>query len=151
MERTLSIVKPDAVDHSFIGKIINHFESEHLKIAGLRMLKMSRQEAAAFYKEHEGKKFFNELMEFMTSSPVVVMVLEGENAVSRVRELMGATDPNKAAPNTIRRLYATSFTMNAVHGSDSQNSAKREINFFFKPEQIFDRQAEPHMADQSAA
>ncbi len=130
-EQTLSIIKPDAVANHHIGEIIARFEKNGLKIDGIKMVKLDQGRAEAFYAEHKGKPFFNDLVNFMTSGPIVVLVLEGDQAVAKNRELMGATDPNKAAPGTLRKDFATSMTKNAVHGSDSLASAQREITFFF--------------------
>jgi nucleoside-diphosphate kinase len=131
IEQTLSIIKPNAVAARRIGAILGRFEDEGLAIAALRMLRLTRLEAEAFYAEHRGKPFFDGLVAFMTSGPICVQVLEGDDAVERNRAIMGATDPSKAAPGTLRALYARSMTENAVHGSDSAASAKREISFFF--------------------
>jgi nucleoside-diphosphate kinase len=131
MERTLSIIKPDAVRANKIGAIIQRFESEGLRIAACRKMTLSRAVAEGFYAEHKGRGFFGELVDFMSSGPVVVMVLEGENAIAKNREIMGATDPAQAAPNTLRKLFAASKGENAVHGSDSPASAAREIAYFF--------------------
>lgn len=136
MERTLSIIKPDAVRGKHIGDIIQRFEREGLRIAAMRLTWLSRREAEGFYAEHAGKKFFDELVAFMTSGPVVVMVLEGENAIARNREIMGATNPANAAEGTLRKLYAASIGENAVHGSDSPASAAREVAYFFSTTQI---------------
>lgn len=135
-EQTLSIIKPDAVKGNRIGKIVDRFETNGLKVGALKMVKLSPEKAAAFYKEHEGKPFFAELTQFMTSGPIVVMVLSGPDAIAKNRELMGATDFKKAAEGTLRKDFATSITENAVHGSDSKASAQREIDFFFTPEEI---------------
>jgi nucleoside-diphosphate kinase len=131
MERTLSIIKPDAVRGQHIGAIIHRFESEGLRIAAARKVLLSRAVAEGFYAEHSHRGFFGELVDFMTSGPVVVMVLEGENAVAKNREIMGATNPANAAEGTLRKLYAASVGENAVHGSDSPASAAREIAYFF--------------------
>ncbi len=136
MERTLSIIKPDAVAKSVIGKIIDRFESNGLRIAAMKKLQLSEQDAGEFYAVHKERPFFGELVEFMTSGPVVVMVLEGENAVAKNRELMGATDPKEAAPGTIRADFAQSIDANAVHGSDSLENAEKEIAFFFAQREI---------------
>ncbi len=136
MERTLSIIKPDAVAKSVIGKIIDRFESNGLRIAAMKKLQLSEQDAGEFYAVHKERPFFGELVEFMTSGPVVVMVLEGENAVAKNRELMGATNPKEAAPGTIRADFAESIDANAVHGSDSLENAKTEIAFFFAQREI---------------
>ena len=136
MERTLSIIKPDAVAKSVIGKIIDRFESNGLRIAAMKKLQLSEQDAGEFYAVHKERPFLGELVEFMTSGPVVVMVLEGENAVAKNRELMGATDPKEAAPGTIRADFAQSIDANAVHGSDSLENAEKEIAFFFAQREI---------------
>lgn len=131
-ERTLSIIKPDAVKGHHIGAIVARFEKEGLQIAGLRKCQLSRAEAEGFYAEHSARGFFGELVEFMTSGPVVVMVLEGDDAIARNRAIMGETNPAKAAEGTLRKLYAASIGENAVHGSDSPTSAAREIAYFFR-------------------
>ncbi|MBS1983378.1 MAG: nucleoside-diphosphate kinase [Bdellovibrionales bacterium] len=131
LERTFSIIKPDAVKKNKIGPIVERFEKNGFKIAAMKMLKMDKAKAEGFYAEHKERGFFGELISFMTSGPVVLMVLEGENAIARNREIMGVTDPAKAAPGTIRKDFASSIGENAVHGSDSPESAKREIAYFF--------------------
>jgi nucleoside-diphosphate kinase len=131
MEQTLSIIKPDAVAKNVIGKIVDRFESNGLRIAAIRKIQLSASDAGEFYAVHAQRPFFGDLVEFMTSGPVVVMVLEGDNAVSKNRELMGATNPKEAAPGTIRADFAESIDANAVHGSDSADNAKIEIGFFF--------------------
>lgn len=136
MEQTLSIIKPDAVKKGVIGKIIDRFESNGLRIAAAKKLKLSTCDAKQFYIVHKDRPFYGELVEFMTSGPVVVMVLEGENAVAKNRELMGATDPKKAEKGTIRADFADSIDANAVHGSDSLENAKIEIAFFFSNREI---------------
>ncbi|MEO1923641.1 MAG: nucleoside-diphosphate kinase [Nautiliaceae bacterium] len=136
MERTLSIIKPDAVAKNVIGKIIDRFESNGLRIAAMKKIKLTKEDAAKFYEVHKERPFFNDLCEYMSSGPVVVMVLEGENAVAKNRELMGATDPKEAAPGTIRADFAESIEANAVHGSDSIENAKKEIAFFFAQREI---------------
>lgn len=136
MERTLSIIKPDAVKKNAIGKIIDRFESNGLRIAAMRKLQLSTQNAQDFYAIHKKRPFFRDLVDFMTSGPVVVLVLEGENAVRKNRELMGDTDPKKATKGTIRADFAESIDANAVHGSDSLENAKNEIAFFFSQTQI---------------
>jgi len=136
MERTLSIIKPDAVAKNVIGKIIDRFESNGLRIAAMKKIKLTKEDAAKFYEVHKERPFFNDLCEYMSSGPVVVMVLEGENAVAKNRELMGATDPKEAAPGTIRADFAESIEANAVHGSDSLENAKKEISFFFSDREI---------------
>ncbi len=131
IERTFSIIKPDAVAKNVIGKIVSRFESNGLKIVEMQLKQLSREEAEGFYAEHKERPFFADLVEFMTSGPVVVQVLEGENAIALNRELMGATNPQEAAEGTIRRDFAQSIDANAVHGSDSPASAEREIAYFF--------------------
>lgn len=139
VERTLSIVKPDAVARNIIGEIYSRFENNGLIIVAARMMRLSEDDAKGFYAEHEGKPFFDDLVAYMTSGPVVVQVLEGEGAIAGNRELMGATNPAEAAPGTIRADFAESVEANAVHGSDSPESAEREIAYFFKPEEICPR------------
>jgi len=136
MERTLSIIKPDAVAKNVIGKIIDRFESNGLKIAAAKKIKLTKEDAGKFYEVHKERPFFNDLCEYMSSGPVVVMVLEGENAVAKNRELMGATNPKEAKPGTIRADFAESIEANAVHGSDSLENAKKEIAFFFAEREI---------------
>ena len=131
IQRTLSIVKPDGVQSNVIGEVIRRFEQKKLKVIGLRMLTMSRKEAEGFYYVHRERPFYGSLTEFMSSGPVVVMALEGENAIATVRELMGATDPAKAAAGTIRKDFAANIERNVVHGSDAPETAKLEINYFF--------------------
>ena len=131
IERTLSIVKPDAVAKNVIGKIYDRFESNGLKIVAAKMKHLSRREAEGFYAVHKERPFFNDLVEFMISGPVMVQVLEGENAVLKNRELMGATDPKKADAGTIRADFAESIDANAVHGSDAPETAAYEIGYFF--------------------
>ena len=136
MQRTLSIIKPDAVKKNVVGKIIDRFESNGLRIAAAKKIQLSKCDAKAFYAVHKDRPFFNDLVDFMVSGPVVVMVLEGENAVAKNRELMGATNPKEAAPGTIRADFADSIDANAVHGSDSLENAVNEINFFFASREI---------------
>jgi nucleoside-diphosphate kinase len=136
MQRTLSIIKPDAVAKNVIGKIVDRFESNGLKIAAMKKIKLSDEVAGCFYGEHRERGFFKDLVSFMTSGPVVVMVLEGENAIVKNRELMGATNPKEAAAGTIRADFAESIDANAVHGSDSEAAAAREISFFFSQIEI---------------
>ncbi len=136
MQRTLSIIKPDAVKKNVVGKIIDRFESNGLRIAAAKKIQLSKCDAKAFYAVHKDRPFFNDLVEFMISGPVVVMVLEGENAVAKNRDLMGATNPKEAAPGTIRADFADSIDANAVHGSDSLENAVNEINFFFASREI---------------
>lgn len=140
IERTLSIIKPDGVEKNVIGKIIARFEEEGLTPVGIRMVHLSQNEAEGFYAVHKERPFFGELVEFMTRGPVVVMVLEGENAVAKNREVMGATNPEEADENTIRALYASSIGENTVHGSDSAENAAKEIKYFFSDVQYFSRQ-----------
>jgi nucleoside-diphosphate kinase len=139
LEQTLSIIKPDAVGQNQIGNIIEYFEREGLSVIAAKMVHLSDEQAKAFYAIHKERPFFQELVDFMTSGPVLVMVLEGEDAISRNRQIMGATDPTKAAPGTIRADFASSIDRNAIHGSDSPANAKTEISFFFKPNEIFPR------------
>jgi nucleoside-diphosphate kinase len=136
MEQTLSIIKPDAVKKGVIGKIIDRFESNGLRIAALKKIQLDAKKAGEFYAVHAERPFFGELVEFMTSGPVVVMVLEGENAMAKNRELMGATNPKEAAPGTIRADFAESIDANAVHGSDSLENAENEIKFFFSKDEV---------------
>lgn len=139
VEQTLSIIKPDAVSKNIIGKIISRFEKAGLKIVAAKMLHMNEDKAGGFYAEHRARPFFGELVEFMTSGPIVVQVLEGENAIALNRELMGATNPENAEEGTIRKDFAESIGRNAVHGSDSAESAAREIRYFFSTEEICSR------------
>lgn len=139
IERTLSIIKPDAVSKNIIGKIYSIFEGAGLKVVAARMMHLSKQKAEAFYEVHKERPFYNDLVRFVSSGPVIVQVLEGENAIAKHREIMGATNPKEAAPGTIRALYAASIDENAVHGSDAPETAKVEIAFFFTPEEIFSR------------
>ena len=136
MEQTLSIIKPDAVQKGVIGKIIDRFESNGLRIAAMKKIKLSEEVAGGFYAEHRERPFFGDLVVFMTSGPVVVMVLEGENAIAKNRDLMGATNPKEAEAGTIRADFAESIDANAVHGSDSKESAAREIKYFFSDIEI---------------
>ena len=141
VERTLSIIKPDAVAKNVIGEIYARFEKAGLRIVAARMMHLSRAEAEGFYAVHRERPFFRDLVEFMTSGPVMVQVLEGDNAIALNRELMGATDPKKAAVGTIRKDFAESIDANAVHGSDGPETAKTEIAFFFRQSAIFSRNA----------
>jgi len=138
-ERTLSIVKPDAVASNRIGAILARLEEAGLRIVAARMLHLTREQAEAFYEVHRERPFFNDLVAFMTSGPVLVQVLEGENAIERNREVMGATDPSKADAGTIRADFASNIEENAVHGSDAPDTAEREIAFFFAGEEICTR------------
>ncbi|WP_455940690.1 nucleoside-diphosphate kinase [Helicobacter pullorum] len=136
MEQTLSIIKPDAVKKNVIGKIVDRFESNGLRIAAMKKVQLSECDAQEFYAIHKSRPFFNDLVAFMVSGPVVVMVLEGLNAVAKNRELMGATNPKEAAVGTIRADFAESIDANAVHGSDSLENAEKEIRFFFAEREI---------------
>ncbi len=131
MERTLAIIKPEIVERGLVGKIISRIEEAGLKITAMKMVRLTKEQAEGFYYVHRGKFFFHELTSYMSSGPVVVMVLEGEKAISRWRLLMGATDPAKAQEGTIRKAFGTDIQRNAVHGSDSSSSASFEISFFF--------------------
>ena len=131
-ERTLSIIKPNAVKNNHIGKIIAMMEENGLKVVAAKMKTLSKSEAEGFYAEHKERPFFGSLVKFMTSGPVLLMALEGDSAVEKYRKLMGATDPAKAAPMTIRKLFGESLEANSVHGSDSTTSATREVSYFFK-------------------
>lgn len=139
IERTLSIIKPDAVGGNHIGDIYSRFEKAGLRIVGAKMLHLDNDKAGGFYAEHKARPFYNDLVKFMTSGPVLVSVLEGENAVAKHREIMGATNPADAAEGTIRRDFASSIDQNAVHGSDSTASAAREIAYFFSDDEILPR------------
>ena len=139
VERTLSIIKPDAVGKNVIGSIIACFEKANLRPVAMKMMHLSREQAESFYEIHRERPFFNDLVEFMISGPVIVQVLEGENAVLHHRDVMGATNPQEAAAGTIRAEFASSIDENAVHGSDSLDNAKREIDFFFKAEELVER------------
>ena len=139
VERTLSIIKPDAVGKNIIGKIYSRFESNGLQVVASKMLRLSDELAGGFYAEHRERPFFPALIEFMTSGPVVVQVLEGEGAIAKNRDLMGATNPQEAAADTIRADFATSIDANAVHGSDSPESAAREIAYFFASSELCER------------
>ncbi len=139
VERTLSIIKPDAVAKNVIGEIYSRFERAGLKIVAAKMTWLARPDAEGFYAVHRERPFFKDLVDFMTSGPVMIQVLEGENAIARNRDLMGATDPKKAAPGTIRADFAQSIDANAVHGSDGPETAKTEIEFFFPRQEIHSR------------
>lgn len=138
-EQTLSIIKPDSVKKNVIGKILSYLEKGGLSIVAAKMLYLSEGQAKSFYEVHKEKPFFNTLVEFITSGPVLVLVLEGTGVIAKNRKIMGATDPQKANPGTIRADFAESIDRNAVHGSDAKDTAKREIAFFFKREEIFSR------------
>jgi nucleoside-diphosphate kinase len=139
IERTLSIIKPDAVAKNVIGQIYARFEGAGLRIVAARMLHLTREQAEAFYAVHRERPFYRDLVAFMTSGPVMVQVLEGEGAIARNREVMGATDPARAAPGTIRADFASNVEQNAVHGSDGPETAATEVAFFFRPEEICPR------------
>lgn len=139
VERTFSIIKPDAVAKNVIGEIVSRFEKNGLRIVGSKMLQLTRDQAEGFYAVHKERPFFNDLVSFMISGPVVVQVLEGENAVLKNRDLMGATNPKDAAPGTIRADFADSIDENAVHGSDAPETAKEEIAFFFSADELCNR------------
>ena len=139
LERTLSIVKPDGVRGNLIGEVYRRFEKAGLSIVAARMLRLSQPEAERFYAVHRERPFFKDLVRYMTSGPIIVQVLEGEDAIARNRDIMGATDPKKAAPGTIRADLATSIEQNVVHGSDAPDSAAREIAFFFKSSELHPR------------
>jgi len=139
VERTLSIIKPDAVGQNVIGQIASRFESAGLQIVAMKMLQLDDELAGGFYAEHKERPFYKDLVGFMTSGPVVVQVLEGENAIAKNRELMGATNPKEAAAGTIRADFADSIDANAVHGSDSPESAAREVAYFFQAAEICSR------------
>jgi nucleoside-diphosphate kinase len=139
VERTLSIIKPDAVAKNIIGKIYSRFESNGLKIVAAKMAWLSRSDAEGFYAVHRERPFFKDLVEFMISGPVMIQVLEGEGAIAKNRELMGATDPRKAAAGTIRADFAQSIDANAVHGSDAEETARFEIGYFFPQMAVYSR------------
>lgn len=141
IEQTLSIIKPDAVGQNMIGNIIEYFERDGLSVVGAKMLHLTAEQAGEFYAVHKERPFYQELIDFMISGPVVAMVLEGESAISRNREIMGETDPAKAKPGTVRADFATTIDRNAVHGSDSKENAEKEIQFFFQANEIFPRGA----------
>ena len=132
LEQTLSIIKPDAVERNLDGEIKSFYEQNNLKIIKIKKVKISKEEASEFYKVHQTKPFYGELCNYLSSGPIVVMILEGENVVSKNRKLMGSTDPKKAEEGTLRKMYGLSIDKNSVHGSDSVENAKIEINFFFK-------------------
>ena len=139
VERTISIIKPDAVAKNVIGEIYSRFEKTGLKIVAARMLHLSKEQAGEFYVLHKERPFYEELIEYMTSGPIMVQVLEGENAIAKNREVMGATNPKEAAAGTIRADFASDITQNAVHGSDAPETAATEIDFFFKDDEICPR------------
>ncbi|PIP89472.1 MAG: nucleoside-diphosphate kinase [Bdellovibrionales bacterium CG12_big_fil_rev_8_21_14_0_65_38_15] len=139
MEKTFSIIKPNAVEDNNIGNIVGRFEKEGLRIAAAKLVHLSKEKAEGFYIEHKERPFFGSLVGFMTSGPVLLMVLEGEKAVEKNRKIMGATNPADAEEGTLRKLYAKSIEANAVHGSDSAASAEREINYFFDKNEVIGR------------
>ena len=139
LERTLSIVKPDGVQKNLIGEVYRRFEQAGLKVIGVRMLQLTQAQAEGFYAVHRERPFFKDLVRYMTSGPVIVQVLEGESAIARHRDIMGATDPKKAAPGTIRADLATSIEQNVVHGSDAPDTAVREIAYFFSATELHSR------------
>lgn len=139
MEKTFSIIKPNAVEDNNIGNIIGRFEKEGLRIAAAKLVHLSKEKAEGFYIEHKERPFFGSLVGFMTSGPVLLLVLQGENAVDKNRKIMGATNPADAEEGTLRKLYAKSIEANAVHGSDSASSAEREINYFFDKNDVISR------------
>jgi nucleoside-diphosphate kinase len=136
VQRTLSIIKPDGVKRNLVGKIVTKFEENNIRVAAMKMVWLSLREAAGFYAVHEGKSFYQELVDYMASGPVVLMVLEGENVIERNRAIMGATDPSKAAAGTIRREFAVSIGQNTVHGSDAPQTAATEISYFFSSTEL---------------
>lgn len=139
LERTLSIIKPDAVGKNHIGDIISRFEKAGLQVVAVKMKHLTQQDAEGFYAVHKERPFFKDLVSFMTTGPVLIMVLQGEDAIAKNRDIMGATDPKKAAPGTIRADFAKTIDENAVHGSDSPETASVEISYFFKPEEVITR------------
>ncbi len=138
-ERTLSMIKPDAVKNNHLGEIYHRFERNGLTVIAAKMMHLTTEQAGEFYAVHKERPFYGELVEFMSSGPIMVQVLEGESAITQYRDLMGATNPDEAAPGTIRAEFADSVGENAVHGSDAVETAQEEINFFFKPEEIVSR------------
>ncbi|NPA38355.1 MAG: nucleoside-diphosphate kinase [Candidatus Nanohaloarchaeota archaeon] len=138
MERTLVILKPDAIQRGIVGEILSRFEKRGFKIIGLKMMQVSRELAEKHYLEHQGKPFYDELVEFITAGPVVVFVVEGNNAISNVRKMVGATNPEEAAPGTIRHDYGLHIGKNIIHASDSRESAEREIDLFFNIDELVD-------------
>jgi len=139
IEQTFSIIKPDAVENNVVGEILEYFETAGLKVVGSKMIRLTPEQAKTFYAAHKDKPFFQDLINYMTSGPVIVQVLEGEDAIALNRQIMGATDPAKASPGTIRSDFGTNISHNAVHGSDSRESAKQEISQFFNPNEIFSK------------
>lgn len=146
IERTLSIIKPDAVAKNHIGEIISRFEKGGLRVAAAKMVRLSKTQAEQFYAVHKERPFFSALVNFISSGPVLVQVLEGDNAIAKNRQIMGATNPKEAAPGTVRADFADSIDHNAVHGSDAAETAKQEISFFFNPEEIFAHVSESELA-----
>ncbi len=142
-ERTLALIKPEAVASNHIGNIIAHYEREGLQVAALKMVHPTKDEAKQFYAVHKERPFYNDLTDYLSSGPVVALVLQGKNAVQKHRDIIGATDPKKAASGTIRAKWGTSLDRNAVHGSDSVENAEKEIHFFFGDDEIYNRKSEP--------
>ena len=140
LEQTLSIIKPDAVKKNVLGEILQYFETAGLKVVASKMIRLTPEKAKEFAAEHKDRPFFNDLVAYMTSGPIIVQVLEGENAIALNRRIMGVTDPSKAAPGTLRADFGTDITHNAVHGSDQKISAQQEIAFFFQPDEIFSQE-----------
>jgi len=145
LQRTFVMIKPDGVRRNLVGEIISRFEKRGLKIIGMKMVKIDRSTAEKLYEEHKGKSFFEELINYITSGPVVCMVIEGDDVVSVVRKMIGNTDPKEAPPGTIRGDYALSKAENVIHASDSEEKAKREISLFFKDEELVTTVAQAHM------
>lgn len=145
VQQTLSIIKPDAVGNNHIGAIIDRFEKKGLKVLAAKMAHLTKEQAEGFYAVHKGRPFFNDLVSFMISGPVLIMVLGGENAIAKNREIMGATNPAQAAPGTIRADFAKTIDANAVHGSDAPETAAFEISYFFKPTEIMKRNSKAHV------
>ncbi|HEV7738229.1 MAG TPA: nucleoside-diphosphate kinase [Chlamydiales bacterium] len=139
MEQTLSIIKPDAIEKNVVGEILEYFEIAGLRIVASKMTRLTNEQVKLFYAVHKDKAFFPELVTYMTSGPVIVQVLEGEDAIALNRQVMGATDPSKASPGTIRADFGTDITRNAAHGSDTPDNARKEISFFFKAEEIYSK------------
>ena len=147
-QRTFAIVKPNAVRSALVGEILRRYETARLKIVGAKLVHASSQKVAGFYAEHEGRPFFPGLVSFMSSGPILVLALEGENAIADVRALNGATDPAKAAPGTIRHAFGPSMGSNVVHSSDSPESAAREIGYWFSPDELFSYEQKTSVADE---
>jgi nucleoside-diphosphate kinase len=148
IQRTFAIVKPNAVRSALVGEILRRYETARLRIAGAKLVHASPEKIAGFYAEHEGRPFFRGLVSFMSSAPILVLALEGENAIADVRALNGATDPAKAAPGTIRHAFGPSMGSNVVHSSDSPESASREIGYWFSPDELFSYEQKTSVADE---